>query len=109
MEIAIMITLGLGSLLILLGAIGLYRFPDIYMRMHAATKAPSLGISLMLIAFVLYFFTFSIALKSVMIILFIFITTPIASHAIGATAHHLKIKKWSKMKLDDLERDQELK
>lgn len=109
MEIAMTIILGLGSLLILLGAIGLNRFPDIYMRMHAATKAPSLGISLMLIAFILYFGTYAIALKAVMIILFIFITTPIASHAIGATAHHLKIKKWTKMKMDDLERDRDLK
>ena len=64
MEIAITIILGLGSLLILLGAIGLNRFPDIYMRMHAATKAPSLGISLMLIAFILYFGTYAIALKA---------------------------------------------
>ncbi len=109
MEIVITIILAIGSLLILLGAIGLNRFPDIYMRMHAATKAPSLGITLMLTAFVLNFGTIAIALKGLLIILFVFITTPIASHAIGATAHYLKIKKWHKMKIDDLERDRDVK
>ena len=89
----------------LLGAIGLNRFPDIFMRMHAATKAPSLGAMFLLIAFALHFSDIETTLKTIVIILFIFMTTPIASHTIGATAHRLKIKKWHKMKVDDLERD----
>ena len=105
MEIVITIILTLGSLLMLIAAIGLIRLPDIFMRMHAATKAPSLGVTLMLIAFALYFADTATSIKAVAIILFIFTTTPIASHAIGATAHRLKIKKWYKMKIDDLERD----
>ncbi len=105
MEIAIIIILALGSLLMLLGAIGLLRFPDIFMRMHAATKAPSLGAMLLLLGFVLYFTTWAIVIKAILIIVFIFITTPVASHAIGATAHQLKMKKWDRMKIDDLEED----
>lgn len=105
MEIAIIIILALGSLLMLLGAIGLLRFPDIFMRMHAATKAPSLGAMLLLLGFVLHFTTWAIVIKAVLIIVFIFITTPVGSHAIGATAHHLKMKRWDRMKIDDLEED----
>jgi len=107
MEIAITILIILGSLFMLLGAVGLLRFPDIFMRMHAATKAPSLGATLMLIAFALYFADAITTTKAIVIMLFIFMTTPIASHAIGATAHRLKIKKWHKMKIDDLERDRD--
>jgi len=92
-------------MLMLLGAIGLIRLPDIFMRMHAATKAPSLGATLMLIAFALHFNNTSTIIKAIFIIIIIFMTTPIASHAIGATAHRLKIKKWHRMKIDDLERD----
>ncbi len=107
MAIVITIILMLGSLFMLLAAIGLNRFPDFFMRMHAATKAPSLGATLMLLAFTLYFGDTATAIKAIVIILFIFITTPIASHAIGATAHRLRIKKWHKMKIDDLDRDRQ--
>ncbi|WP_282037610.1 monovalent cation/H(+) antiporter subunit G [Saccharicrinis aurantiacus] len=105
MEIVIIILLAVGSLLMLLGAIGLNRFPDIFMRMHAATKAPSLGALLMLMAFAFYFSDMETSIKAIVIIVFIFLTTPIASHAIAATAHRLKVKKWDKMEIDDLERD----
>lgn len=97
--------LTLGSLLMLVGSIGMLRFPDIYMRMHAATKAPSLGIMMMLIAFALHFASGAIFIEVILIIAFIFLTTPVASHAIGATAHHLGLKKWHKMEIDDLEDD----
>ncbi|MCY1719692.1 monovalent cation/H(+) antiporter subunit G [Prolixibacteraceae bacterium Z1-6] len=108
MEIVIIILLLLGSLLMLLGAIGLVRFPDIFMRMHAGTKAPSLGSMLMLIASALYFGTLSIFIEVLIIIAIIFITTPVGSHAIGTTAHRLKLKKWERMKIDDLERDENM-
>lgn len=39
-----------GALLVLLAGIGVLRFPDLYARMHAATKATTVGIALICIA-----------------------------------------------------------
>jgi multicomponent Na+:H+ antiporter subunit G len=73
----------LGSLFILIAAIGLVRFNDLYSRMHATTKSTSLGIFLILVGASLFFGTFSVAFKSLLIILFIYLTAPLAAHSIA--------------------------
>lgn len=84
--------LAMGCFFMLSGAIGLLRFPDFYTRMHAAgitdTLATFLVISgLMLIA------GWSLALfKLGLILLFIFFTSPTASHALARSAQHSAIK-----------------
>jgi multicomponent Na+:H+ antiporter subunit G len=74
-----------GGLLVLLAGTGVVRFHDVYARMHAATKAPTLGISLIGIATAL-------ALddgrsKIAVAVTFIFITAPSAAHLVGRAAY----------------------
>ncbi len=95
MNLLIAILLLLGSLVMLLAAIGLIRFPDIYTRMHAAGKASSFGLMLLLLAFALYF---NIWLKPLLVIVFIFLTTPIAMYLISRVASRLKIPYWQPKK-----------
>ncbi|MFD1217491.1 MULTISPECIES: monovalent cation/H(+) antiporter subunit G [Microbulbifer] len=84
--------LALGCFFMLTGAIGVLRFPDFYSRMHAAgvtdTLATFLTISgLMLVA------GWSLALfKLGLILLFIFFTSPTASHALARSAQHCDLK-----------------
>lgn len=47
----------LGSLFALVGAIGLYRLPDFFMRLHGPTKATTMGVGGMVIASLIYFGT----------------------------------------------------
>ena len=93
----------LGAIFILLSALGVLRFPDLYSRMHAATKASSFGVALMLIGISIWIPTPYIIIEALLIILFIYITAPIASHMIGRVAHLLNIKVGSEDCIDELE------
>ncbi|UII30589.1 monovalent cation/H(+) antiporter subunit G [Fulvivirga ulvae] len=98
------VLLALGALFILLASVGLIRLPDIYTRMHATTKAPTLGIMLMLTGLCIYFPSFPTVIKSLLILIFIFLTIPVASHMIGRSAHMMNTKKWKSTSRDDLEK-----
>ncbi len=91
-----------GSFFIMLAALGILKFPDLYTRMHAASKAVSFGSGLMLLATVLYFKSWFVAVEAILIILFIFLTTPVASHMISRVAYLLKIPLWEKSTIDEL-------
>ncbi len=77
------ILLLLGSAFILIAAIGLIRFKDLYSRMHATTKATSFGALLLLIGVSVFFNTPGIYIKSFLIIIFIYLTAPLAAHSIA--------------------------
>ena len=82
-EIIISILILLGSIFILIASIGLLRFKDVYSRMHATTKATSFGLLLLILGVGLFFSTGLVWLKSIIIIVFIYLTAPLAAHAIA--------------------------
>lgn len=83
----------LGSLFALIGAIGLYRLPDFFMRLHGPTKASTLGVGGMVIASLIYFnfhgdgFSF----HELLIALFLFITAPVSAHMLAKAAQQQKL------------------
>lgn len=79
-----------GSLFMLIAAIGVIRLPDVFMRMHAITKASSLSILLISAGLVIVVPTLRIFFGSLTLIVFIFLTTPVASHMIARAAALLK-------------------
>ena len=81
-EIFISALLLLGSFFILVAAIGMVRFKDLYGRLHASTKATYFGILLLLIGASMYFGDFQVYVKTLLIILFIYLTAPLAAHSI---------------------------
>ena len=88
MDLAVSILLGLGLVFFLGGAVGILRFPDFYSRLHPAGKMDSLGSLLMLAALALhnlYPFTLDnllVAIKIMLIVVFYFLASPTATHAI---------------------------
>ena len=72
-----------GSLFVLVAAIGLLRFREFYSRMHATTKATSFGILLLVAAAGLYFASWEVAIKAVLVVLFVYLTAPLAAHSIA--------------------------
>jgi multicomponent Na+:H+ antiporter subunit G len=84
-KIIISILILLGSFFILVAAIGILRFKDLYGRLHATTKATSFGLLLMLIGVSLCFNLFLVYVKALLIIVFIYLTAPLAAHSIAKT------------------------
>jgi multicomponent Na+:H+ antiporter subunit G len=96
----ILLAIGIGCSLI--GSFGLIRFPDVYTRIHACTVVVVGGVILSIIGlgFVegLTYFT----LKSAIIVIIIFITNPVAAHAISRAAHRSGVKLWERSIVDEL-------
>ena len=88
MNLAVTIILGVGLVFFLGGAVGILRFPDFYSRLHPAGKMDTLGSFLMLGALALYHlypFTLDnvlVAIKIMLIVVFYFMASPTATHAI---------------------------
>ena len=72
-----------GSGFTLIAAIGILRYPDLLMRMHASTKAGTLGSILVLAAMALVVAEGTVTAKTIATVLFLLLTAPIAAHMIG--------------------------
>jgi multicomponent Na+:H+ antiporter subunit G len=81
--------IGLGLLVMTLGIYGMVRMPDVYTRLHAASKVAFLGVGSTAIAAMLVSDQASI-MRLVLLIMLMLVTTPMSSHAIGRAAylHH---------------------
>ncbi|NVJ60979.1 MAG: monovalent cation/H(+) antiporter subunit G [Gammaproteobacteria bacterium] len=82
----------IGSFLIFSGALGVLRFPDFYTRMHAAGVTETLAASLILIGLMLIAGWGLVLAKLILILLFILLTSPTASHALGKAAWKAGLK-----------------
>ena len=72
------------------------RFPDFYSRMHATGKSDTLGALLSLIGLALYNGFSLVSVKILFIVLFIFLTSPTATHAILRAAFDSEVAPWTK-------------
>src|SRR5690606_15641677 len=93
----------LGTIFVLLAAVGVIRMPDTYLRISVTTKAATLGIGLILAAAAVYFSEISITSRVLAIILFILLTAPVGAHLIGRASYFIGVKMWKKSVIDDLE------
>jgi len=81
-----------GALSIIVGLLGVYRMPDFYTRLHAASIIDTLGTMLILFGLILYYGLNIVSLKLLLILIFILITTPTAAHALAKSALHGNLK-----------------
>ncbi|HOJ03419.1 MAG TPA: monovalent cation/H(+) antiporter subunit G [Bacteroidota bacterium] len=101
-QVVVAILLVLGALFYLISAVGTLRFPDLYIRMHAATKASAFASGLMLFGVILHFAEVAVTLEALLIIAFVFLTAPIAGHMIGRAAYYLATPLWDGTIIDEL-------
>lgn len=94
--------MSIGAMLLLIAGIGVLRMPDLFLRMSATSKASSLGAGCLLLAVGVSAAEFSVTVRVVAGVAFLFLTTPIASHMIGRAAYLLKVPMISGMVCDDL-------
>lgn len=93
-EALICLFLIVGSLFALVGAIGLYRLPDFFTRLHGPTKATTLGVGGMVIASMIFFGSQGegLSLHELLITLFLFITAPVSAHMLAKAAMQQRVK-----------------
>ena len=81
-----------GAFFLLVGSIGLARLPDFFMRIHAPTKASTLGIGSFLLASMLLSATQGRAgFAELLITLFVFVTAPVSANMMAQAALHLMV------------------
>ncbi|MGA0846099.1 MAG: monovalent cation/H(+) antiporter subunit G [Luteolibacter sp.] len=78
----------LGSLAVLLAALGVLRLPDFFCRTHAATKASAFGLGCYLLAACLSFSEISLVMKSIFALIALFLTLPVATQALADAIRH---------------------
>ncbi|MFC3124160.1 monovalent cation/H(+) antiporter subunit G [Pseudoroseomonas globiformis] len=76
-----------GAAFLLAAALGLLRFADPFQRMHAATKAGTLGAGLMVLGSVLTLADSSAIILGLLTVLFLVTTIPISGHLLGRAAY----------------------
>lgn len=91
-----------GAVIAVIAAIGLHRLPDVYARMHVATKPATLGITLCLTGAALRADDASTATKLALAVVFQLVTTPAAGHLLGRAAHAARAEVSAYTVLDEL-------
>ena len=87
-ELSVCALLLMGSLFTLVGAIGLFRLPDVFMRLHGPTKSTTLGVGGVVVASVVYFSCQGdgTSLHELLVTAFLFLTAPISAHMLAKAA-----------------------
>jgi multicomponent Na+:H+ antiporter subunit G len=86
------ICLLVGAFFLLVGAIGVLRFPDFYTRLHAVSVCDTLGAGLVLVGLMLQGGLSLVTVKLLLIFYFMMFTGPTAVHALAQAALQGKLK-----------------
>ena len=88
----IALLLVVGGAFSLVGVVGMLRFPDFYMRLHAPTKATTLGVGGLLLASMVWNFLRGQWLPhELLITLFLFMTAPVSANLLAKASLHLRV------------------
>lgn len=99
--IELLLNLMVGSLMLigacfaLVASIGVLRLPDLYTRMHAASKAGTVGSGLMLLALAIYAQDHATVTRALAAIIFLVLTAPISAHLLARAAYSAGYRLWS--------------
>lgn len=88
--------LAFGLFFFFVGALGVLRLPDVYLRLHAASKCTTLGIMGLLLAVIFHIGTGDVVAKSLATIVFAFVATPIGSHLLAKAALRQRQPQWDR-------------
>ena len=109
MAIAVLVAalLIVGAVFSLLAAIGILRFPDLYTRMHAASKAGTIGSGLLLLAAGVHSLGAAILIRALAGFFFFVLTAPISAHLLAKAAHQAGYKLTKLSVVDQLPQKEE--
>lgn len=99
-DIIVVVLMAAGVFFHIVASLGILRMPDLYMRISGMSMAGTLGTSCFMIAAAVHFADFAITCRAIVIILFIFITSPISGHILGRAAYLSGLPLWPKSVID---------
>ena len=82
----------LGSVFMVIGALGVIRMPDVFTRLHAASVSDTFGVGLILIGLILVAGLTLVSVKLAFLLAFLFLTGPVATHAVARAALDAGVK-----------------
>jgi multicomponent Na+:H+ antiporter subunit G len=103
LAIATALTMLAGAFFALAAAIGVVRLPDLYSRMHAASKAGPVGSGLLLLSAGLYSGELAIFARAAAGVVFLLLTAPVAAHLLAKAAHDTAHRLWEFSVRDDMD------
>lgn len=83
-----------GSGFVLIGTLGLLRLPDVFTRLHGAGMTDTMGAGLLVLGMLLQSPDWLVAVKLLLIVVFLAFTSPMTSHALARAAILDGIKPW---------------
>lgn len=94
----------IGGIISVISAYGIIRFPDVYSRLHAATKSSTLAVLLTLSGAFLYFLFVEsiISVRLILGIIFVFMTSPVSGHLICRAAYRSNVRLTESTTVDEL-------
>lgn len=101
-EILAGILILIGSGFCFVAALGVVRLPDTLTRMHAATKAGTLGAGLLIIGGAVFYQELGFTLRAVTIIALVFLTAPVAAHLVGRASYESSAPLSARTWIDEL-------
>jgi multicomponent Na+:H+ antiporter subunit G len=96
-----------GSFFALVAAIGINRLPDLYTRMHAASKAGTVGSGLLLLAVGIYSGDLAVFARAVAGFFFFILTAPVSAHLLAKAAHEVGYAMSAAAARDDLKKSRQ--
>lgn len=106
-EIIGAVFIGVGLAFDFFGCLGLVRLPDLYNRLQAATKCVTLGTCSILFGAFLFMGCTAAGFKSLLCIIFLMLTSPVAAHAVARGAHRAGVKLCDESIIDKYAEDME--
>ena len=91
-SVLVVFLLFVGGFFLTVGTIGLLRLPNVYNRLHATSKATTLGASSFALAAWVYFGPAGPGLKALVTVLFLFVTAPTGGHMISRAAERMGVE-----------------
>ncbi len=90
-----------GGFFLFVAGLGILRLPDVLIRMHASTKAGTLGVGLVFGAAALYFRNTAETAIAVLTVVFLLVTAPVAAHAIARAAYRMNVRLSDRTHIDE--------
>jgi multicomponent Na+:H+ antiporter subunit G len=84
--------IGAGVIALLVGSLGLIRLPDLYSRTHAVGMMDTAGVGFIILGLIIHEGFTLVSVKLALVGIFLFFTSPIATHAVAQVAHRSGLK-----------------
>ena len=91
-----------GAFFTLAASMGILRLPDFFLRVHAITKAGTLGVGMIFLGVAVFFGELAVVTRALATVAFVLVTAPVSSHLIGRAGYLDRVEMWKGTSIDEL-------